>query len=113
MLEGVREIALIDPYEVRFSQNSVKRYFRDGGTIDELAEALRTGRTRAQDVPPIRLVERGGLLFTLDNRRPTAFRRARRDVPSRTATPEEVEAEQWKFTTTNNDTSIVVREAQG
>ena len=82
-------IALIDPNRVRFNQSSINHRFRTGHTIEELADALHGGRVRVEDLPPIRLVERGGLLFTLDNRRLEAFRRARRDVPYRMATSEE------------------------
>ena len=102
-------IALIDPFEVRFSQKSVNRRFRDGRTIEELADGLRTGRVRSEDVLPIRLVQRGSHLFTLDNRRLEAFRRAARDVAYRMATPAEIDAERWKFTTTNGGISVVVR----
>ena len=66
----------IDPETVRFSQDSIKATFRDGGTIDQLAEELRNGSVNAEDVLPIRLFERDGKFFTLDNRRLEAFRRA-------------------------------------
>lgn len=102
-------IARIDPYEVRFSQRTVSHRFRDGRTIDELADGLRTGRIDPEDVMPIRLVERDGRRFSLDNRRLDAFRRARVDVPYRMATPAEIVAEAWKFTTTNDGVSVRVR----
>jgi hypothetical protein len=99
----------IDPALVRFSQNSVKGSFSDGGTIDELAAGLRDGSINPADVPPIRVVERDGELFTLDNRRLLAFQRAGVPIPYRFATPEEAASESWKFTTTNNGQSIRVR----
>ncbi|HZT82114.1 MAG TPA: hypothetical protein VFA26_17940 [Gemmataceae bacterium] len=99
----------MDPFAIRFSQNSISYRFRDGGTIDDLAEDLRAGRVRSEDVPPIRLVEREGHLYTLDNRRLEAFRRAGVEVPWRMANPEEIEVEGWKFTTTNAGTSVRVR----
>ncbi len=99
----------IDPYKVRFSQSSINYSFRDGGNIDDLAEGLRSGRIRPEDVPPIRLVERNGKLYTLDNRRLEAFRRAGVNVPYRMATSEEIAAEGWKFTTRNEGISIRVR----
>jgi hypothetical protein len=58
---------------------------------------------------PIRLLERRGLLYTLDNRRLEAFRRAGTAVPYRMATDDEVRREQGKFTTTNDGTSVIVR----
>jgi len=99
----------IDPNGVRFSQNSIKATFRDGRTIDQLAEGLRTGSIKLEDVAPIRLFERDGKLFTLDNRRLEAFRRAGVHVPYRMATPEQVQEEAWKFTTQNQGISIRVR----
>lgn len=48
-------------------------------------------------------------MFTLDNRRLEAFRRAGLDIPFRMATPEEEAAEGWKFTTRNNGTWVRVR----
>jgi hypothetical protein len=71
--------------------------------VDDLARALRGagGDKLASSIPPIRLVERDGLLFTLDNRRLAAFSAAGRPVPYRMATEAEI-AKEWakKFTTT-------------
>ncbi len=99
----------MDPNRVRFSQGSISPCFRDGSTIDDQAEGLRAGRIRLEDNPPLRLVEREGLLFTLDNRRLEAFRRAGVVIPWRMATPEQLAAEAWKFTTINQGISVRVR----
>src|SRR5437763_9708483 len=99
----------MNPNEIRFSQASVKYYIRDGSSIDDLAEALRSGRVRPEEVPAIRLVEKDGLLYTLDNRRLEAFRRAGVEITTRMATAEEIAEEQWKFTTTNAGVSVRVR----
>ena len=99
----------MDPNSVRFSQSSIRACFADGSTIDDLAEGLRLGRIRPEDIPPLRLVEREGLLFTLDNRRLEAFRRAGVAIPWRMATAEELVAEAWKFTTTSHGASIRIR----
>ncbi len=99
----------MDPFRVRFSQDSIRDVFRDGSTIDDLAEGLRSGKIRAEEVPPLRLLEKDGLYFTLDNRRLAAFRRANLPVPWRRATAGEVAAEAWKFTTTNQGVSVRVR----
>lgn len=100
---------MIDPATVRFSQSIISRNFSAGGSVDDLAAGLRSGTVKPADVPAIRLVERDGSLFTLDNRRLEAFRRAEVPIPYRMATPEEAAAEAWKFTTRNNGTSIRVR----
>jgi hypothetical protein len=102
-------MSTIDPFSVRFSQRSIRGTFRDGSTIDELAEALRSGVIPPESISAIRLVNRGGTYFTLDNRRLEVSRRARVDVPYRLATEQEIESERWKFTTTNGGTSIRVR----
>jgi hypothetical protein len=99
----------MDPASVRFSQSSIRYRFQDGSTIDDLAEGLRSGRVRSEEVPPLRLVEREGQLITLDNRRLEAFRRAGVALPWRMATAEEIAAEAWKFTTTNGGTSVRMR----
>jgi len=100
---------IIDPQQVRFSQSSIKYEFKADGNIDQLASDLRTGRVRPEDVPPIRLVEKDGQLYTLDNRRLEAFRRAGVNVRYRMATPQEIAREGYKFTTTNGGASIRVR----
>lgn len=99
----------VSPERVRFSQSSIKGLFANGGTIKELAEGLKNRTIDPAAIPPIRLVEREGLLFTLDNRRLEAFRRAGVDVPYRMATAKESSEEDWKFTTRNRGTSVRVR----
>jgi hypothetical protein len=106
-------VPTIDPFQVRFSQSTISYRFRDGRTIDDLAEDLRSGRVSPEDVPPVRVSERLGSLYTLDNRRLEAFRRARVDVPYVLATDADVAAEVWKFTTTNEGTSVRVRGQEG
>lgn len=99
----------IDPAVVRFSQSSISRNFSSGGAIEDLAAGLRNGSVNPANIPPIRLVEREGNLFTLDNRRLWSFQQAETPVPFRMATPQEVANEAWKFTTQNGGTSIRVR----
>ena len=100
---------LIDPFQVRFSQQSIKAFFRDGGSVDELVSGLKDGTIRPEDVTPIRLVMKDGYLFTFDNRRLEAFRRAKMNIPFRMATAQEIGNESGKFTTTNGGTSIRIR----
>lgn len=99
----------LHPQSIRFSQASIKATFRDGTSIEDLAEGLQSGRIRPQDIPALRLFGRDGKLYTLDNRRLEAFRRAGIDVPVRMATPQEVTEEDWKFTTSNDGVSIRMR----
>jgi hypothetical protein len=99
----------MDPNQVRFSQNSISYWLSQGQTIDDLAEGLRSGQIHAKEIPPLRLVQKGGLFYTLDNRRLEAFRRAGIEIPWRIATPEEIDRESWKFTTTNEGISVRIR----
>lgn len=100
----------INPAFVRFTQNTISSSFPSGGNVEELAEALQSGTVSPDDIPPIRLVEREGKLYSLDNRRLEAFRRAQVDIRYRMATDEEIRTE-WrrKFTTTNDGESVVIR----
>jgi hypothetical protein len=99
----------MDPNSVRFSQASIAYRFKDGTTIDDLATGLANGSIRSEEVAPLRLVERNGLFYTLDNRRLEAFRRARLPILWRMATEEEIAAEAWKFTTANEGVSARIR----
>ncbi len=99
----------IDSAAVRFTQSSISRNFSAGGTIDQLAAGLRSGTIQASNIPAIRLVEKNGNFFSLDNRRLWSFQQAGVPVPYRMATSEEAAAEAWKFTTTNGGNSIRVR----
>ncbi|MBI5386521.1 MAG: RHS repeat-associated core domain-containing protein [Verrucomicrobia bacterium] len=110
LLEAFTDAAkTIDPAAVRFSQSSISRNFSSGGAIEDLAAGLRNGSVNPANIPPIRLVEREGNLFTLDNRRLWSFQQAEVPVPFRMATPQETAGEAWKFTTQNGGTSIRVR----
>jgi hypothetical protein len=62
----------MDPSEIRFSQKGVSENFKDGRSILDLADELLSGKD-SLSVEPIRLVERNGNLFSLDNRRLVAF----------------------------------------
>lgn len=103
------EISTIDPNIVRFSQSSISKTFRDGTTIDNLAISLRNGATKINEMPPIRLVNQNNVLFTLDNRRLEAFRRAGMQIPYRMATPDEIASEAWKFSSKNWGISIKIK----
>ena len=64
---------------------------------------------KPNDVPSIRLVQHDNKLYTLDNRRLEAFRRANMDAPYRMATPREIIKDHFKFTTRNDGISIRIR----
>jgi hypothetical protein len=78
------------------------------GSVDEFAKGLNAGKIDPASIQPIRIVERDGMIFSLDNRRLNAFEQAGKDVPYLkldTIPKREV----FKFTTKNDGTSIIVR----
>ena len=85
------------------------RKFKDGRKLGDLIDDLKAGRVTADDVPPIRVFERDGKIFTLDNRRLKAFQEAGVPIKTVPATPDEVAREAWKFTTKNEGASVRVR----
>jgi RHS repeat-associated protein len=74
LLSGVR-LARMGPYEIRFSQPTVSRFFSDGNTIQSTMMELRAGKP-VTDLPVIRVADYKGQVFTLDNRRLLAFQSA-------------------------------------
>jgi RHS repeat-associated protein len=99
----------VDASTIRFSQDSIGRVFKDGGTLRNTIAGLKSGAISPESFPPIRVLERGGQLFTLDNRRLFVFQKAGIPIRIVPATAEEIVAEAWKFTTTNGGISITVR----
>ncbi|MCX4770455.1 hypothetical protein [Streptomyces sp. NBC_01285] len=63
----------------------------------------------ADEFPAIRVFERNGSIYTLDNRRLHVFQEAGVDIKFARATPQEIQNEGWKFTTRNDGNSINVR----
>lgn len=98
-----------DPRSIRFSQDSIKGTFKDGRRIQEVIDDLMAGRLSAADLPPIRIFEREGKLFTLDNRRLYAFQAAGLLVHTVQASAEDLAMESWKLTTRNEGTAIRIR----
>jgi hypothetical protein len=72
----------MNPHEIRFSQDTVSPNFSDGGTLTGVVGQLRSGQLSANKFPTIRVVEHNGKLYSLDNRRLSAFKAAQlEDVP--------------------------------
>lgn len=99
----------INPVNVRFSQNSIRSTFKDGTNVESLISGLKNGTIDPSSVNPIRIVQKGGLIYTLDNRRLYAFQQA--GVPINYIKLNHVPKKQaFKFTTTNSGASIKVRQ---
>jgi RHS repeat-associated protein len=96
---------------IRFTQDSVGKAFKDGsGTLSDLVKGLKDGSVKTTDVPAIRVFQKDGKWYTLDNRRLEAFKQADvKNIPIKKATQEEIEKEAWKFTTKNDGASVRVR----
>jgi hypothetical protein len=74
-------------------------------TVEDLANKIRNGEA---NTPPIRIVEKNGQVYTLDNRRLYAHQQA--GVPVEYQKLDQIPKRQrFKFSTDNDGTSIQVR----
>ncbi len=89
----------MNPWRIRFAQNSAGRYFTDAqfGEVFDLAASLRNQTVNLREVQ-IRIVLREGKVYSLDHRRHYAFQLA--DVPFRYVKLDHVpRRHEFKFTT--------------
>jgi filamentous hemagglutinin len=70
---------------------------------------LKSGKISPDDLPSIRVFEKDGRVYSLDNRRLLAISEAGVSIKVVLATPAEVAKEGWKMTTPNNGSIICVR----
>ncbi|MFE3446547.1 DUF6531 domain-containing protein [Nocardia sp. NPDC059180] len=106
---GLTPCNTIDPNQVRFTQDSVRATFKDGSSVFDLVDGLRSGDIDSESIPPIRIFEQQGHLYTLDNRRLVAFQMAGVDVPYVMASDTQVAREAFKFTSRSEGLSIRIR----
>ncbi|NHZ67128.1 RHS repeat-associated core domain-containing protein, partial [Massilia genomosp. 1] len=79
---GTANMDRMQTQDIRFTQDTVSPNFSDGGTISEAVAALRSGRIKPDDFPAIRVVEKNGITYSLDNRRLATFSAAQvKSVP--------------------------------
>jgi filamentous hemagglutinin len=83
--------------------------FKDGTSLQDTIGALTSGVISPADLPPIRVYEQDGLVYTLDNRRLFATYQAGTQVNIIPATAQEVSSQGWKFTTPNQGCIICVK----
>jgi len=106
--EGTR--STLTSKDIRFTQDSISATFKDGSSVDDLINGLKSGKISPDDVPAIRIFEKDGVIYSLDNRRLYAFKEAGIDnINYVWATPEEIANEAWKMTTNNGGVTIRVR----
>ncbi|WP_448645313.1 hypothetical protein [Pseudomonas mediterranea] len=98
-----------NPKDIRFTQDSVSNTFKDGQTLQSTIDGLKSGKISPDDLPPIRVFEKDGAVYSLDNRRLLAASEAGVPIKVVPATPAEVAREGWKMTTPNNGSIICVR----
>jgi hypothetical protein len=98
---SLAETGTIDPFQVRFSQSSIGANFKNGNSVFDITKI-------SDDIPAIKIVEKDGLIYTLDNRRLKLFQEA--GVPIKyeklNAIPKK---DLFKFTTKNKGKTIKVR----
>jgi len=98
----------VDPKQVRFSQDNAGENFRDGRSVDDLIKGLKDGTIDPTEVEPIRIVERNGDIYSLDNRRLHAFQEAGVDVRYQKVQYDPKKHNRY-FSTKNNGESIEIR----
>ncbi len=104
-----RAKVLVNPKTIRFTQKSINNEFSNGRTLRSVINDLKVSNISSNDFPPIRVFQRNGQTFTLDNRRLKVFQEAGIRIRTVSATKEEIINEAWKFTTINNGISIHIR----
>ncbi|MEU1896242.1 hypothetical protein [Streptomyces pristinaespiralis] len=64
----------------RYTQDNVKGSYKDGRHIQDAIDDLVAGRISPNEIPPIRIFERDGKIYSLDNRRLYTFKQADKPV---------------------------------
>jgi len=77
--------------------------------VKRIKDDLKAGKISSNDFPPIRVFEKDGGVFPLDNRRLKAFQEANVPIRMQKATAKEMVNESWKFRSTNDGLTIKVR----
>jgi len=100
----------LDPHKIRFTQDSIKREFKNGKKLEDVVRDLRSGKISPDDFPPIRILEYNGNIYSLDNRRLKVFQDAGIKIKTKIVFMKDVEREfKRKFTTTTGGYTIKVR----
>ncbi|MGQ1945207.1 hypothetical protein [Ornithobacterium rhinotracheale] len=92
----------------KFNVSGFSPIFKDGTSIYDLIKKLKNKDIDPKTIPAIRIVEKDGLIYTLDNRRLKVFQEAGIDIPY-TKLDKIPESEMFKFTTKNEGKTIEIR----
>ncbi|CAD5113381.1 DgyrCDS2554 [Dimorphilus gyrociliatus] len=106
----------ISPAHLRFCQDTIFYKFQakshtDMKTIKSVLESLLNGECKISDFPPIQVVLKENLLYTLDNRRLWLFKqyqKQHKDIMIKVEYLELTSKHQLKFTTKNKGSSIKI-----
>jgi hypothetical protein len=66
----------IAPRAVRCTQDTISPNFKNGNSVRGLVDDLKAGKVAASGLPPIRIYEKDGKIYSLDNRRLYAAKEA-------------------------------------
>ncbi|NKB54916.1 MAG: hypothetical protein GKS00_01115 [Alphaproteobacteria bacterium] len=108
--DALKDSGEIDPNRIRPMQNTIKRDFQDGRSLEQMVRELLDGT--GKPIEKIRIAAIGEHVFTLDHRRLIAHRLAGKNIQYRKATPEEIAkatgGRKPKMSTKNSGISIEI-----
>ncbi len=99
-----------NPRDIRYTQGSISKTFRDNKPITETIEGLRSGTLSPNQIDPIRTITQNEKTYSLDNRRLFAFKQAGVKsisiLPQDISNPNIIKELRNKFTTITDGTKI-------
>uniref|UniRef100_A0A0L8FR60 Uncharacterized protein n=1 Tax=Octopus bimaculoides TaxID=37653 RepID=A0A0L8FR60_OCTBM len=96
----------LSPKEIRYTQDSISSCFQNGNEIQDLISEIIRGQTTTHEIRTIRVFDKDGKYYSLDNRRLYVFKEVQRLIKSAKFEDKD------KFTTRNNGLSIQVRKSK-
>jgi hypothetical protein len=110
--ESLPQQGIISPWRIRSSQNTASWNFKppfQNSSIGDAAFQLREGQISPEQFGAVKLVEKDGMIWSVDNRRILTFRSAGMDIPYEKTTWEALTpAQKSHFTSTTNGESIII-----
>jgi hypothetical protein len=110
--DALPEQGTISPWSIRSSQNTASWNFKppyQDSCIGDAAYQLREGQITPSQFGAVKLVEKDGMVWSVDNRRVITFRSAGLDIPYEKTTWDALSpAQKLHFTSTTNGESIII-----
>jgi hypothetical protein len=77
----VHNTCYLDPKDIQYTQNSISNTFGErtahaGESVDDLIDALKAGAVTPDDIPPLKVFEQNGKIWSINNRRLFAYKMA-------------------------------------